>query len=108
VTKKRRSRNQPKLQKLFCEICKTNDKNVLNIHHIIPRCDERCTNNNHNLAVLCSNCHDLVHTGQITIIGVYNSTGPNGRTLLFYKKGETPPLEKEFWFIQENNKVVTR
>jgi len=107
VTKRRLPR-QPKLTKDFCEICKTDNKKVLNIHHIIPRCDERCTNNNSNLTVLCSNCHDMVHCGEIIIIGIYPSTGLNGRTLLFYKRGEEPPLEEQFWNVKDNQKVVTR
>jgi len=108
VAKTRRSRNQPKLKKEFCEICKNTNAKVLNIHHIIPRCDDRCHNNNSNLAVLCSNCHDLIHVGDIIIIGVYPSTGPNGRTLLHYRKGENPPLEETYWKVSENSKVVTR
>lgn len=102
-----------KLVKDICEICKATCKErALVIHHIIPRCDERCTNLAHNLAILCSSCHDLVHCGEYTIIGVYNTTSVitknKGRSLYFFKKGEQPPIEKEFWLIKDNPKVITR
>ena len=50
----------------------------------------------------------MVHCGEIIIIGIYPSTGLNGRTLLFYKRGEEPPLEEQFWNVKDNQKVVTR
>jgi len=78
---------------------------VLHTHHIIPRRDPRCTNFLGNLACVCSNCHNEIHSGQITIIGVYNST--EGRKLLWFRKGEEPPLEKEFWLIKDNPLVIT-
>jgi 5-methylcytosine-specific restriction endonuclease McrA len=87
-----------------CEICGFNKSAALNIHHIIPRCDERSSNNISNLAVVCHSCHDLVHAGEITIIGVYNSTA--GRKLMWFKEGEEPPLPKEFWLIKENPMVI--
>jgi 5-methylcytosine-specific restriction endonuclease McrA len=93
-----------KIKKKKCEICGITKKTVLEIHHIIPRCDPRCTNLPGNLACLCSNCHNEVHVGDIKIIGVYNST--EGRKLMWFRKGETPPLEKEYWLIKENPLVV--
>jgi hypothetical protein len=102
--KSRRRHGQDKLFKDRCEICGYDQSAALNVHHIIPRCDPRCTNNNENLAVLCHSCHDLVHAGEITIIGVYSSTV--GRKLFWFRKGETPPFEKEFWLIKENPLVI--
>ena len=93
-----------KLKKEKCEICGKNRKHVLHIHHIIQRMDPRCTNLPGNLAVLCSNCHNEVHSGEFIIIGVYNST--NGRQLLWFKKDQEPPLPKEFWLIKENPYVI--
>jgi len=88
-----------------CEVCGWT-KN-LHLHHIIPRCDERSTDSLQNLAVLCPNCHNLVHIGDITIIGVYPSS--KGRQLMFFKKGEKPPLEREFWkILPEDNPHVLR
>lgn len=101
----RRKHGQPKLPKNKCEICGYDkSKKAINYHHIIPQADPRCTNDNNNLAVLCHCCHDLVHGGEITIIGVYSTTG--GRQLMFFHKGEEPPLEKEFWKIKDNPLVV--
>lgn len=108
MVKERRHGFQPKLKKEFCEICNETKKSTLHIHHIIPKCDERCTNNNYNLAVLCANCHNLVHSGEITIIGVYSSTNKNGRNVMFFRKGEKPPLEENYWLIKNNDKVITK
>ena len=102
----RRSSSQPKLIKHFCEICEFDRPAALNFHHIIPRCDPRSSNDNHNLAVVCHTCHDLIHAGEITIIGVYSSTG--GRRLMWFRIGEDPPLEREFWKIKDNPMVVMR
>ena len=100
----RRFKNQSKLKKNECEICGYNNPAALNIHHIIPRCDPRSTNNNYNLSVVCHICHDLIHAGQITIIGVYDSTA--GRKLMWFKEGQEPPLEKQFWKIKDNPLVI--
>lgn len=108
MAKHKRVRGQPKLNKDFCEICKTTNRGHLDIHHVIPRCDERSHNNNSNLVVLCANCHDLIHSGEIIIIGVYSSTSINGRTILFFNKGEEPPIDENLWLVKENNKVITR
>ena len=103
---KRRFRNQTKLKKKECEICGYDNPAALNIHHIIPRKDPRSTNNNYNLSVVCHICHDLIHAGQITIIGVYDSTF--GRKLMWFKEGQEPPLEKQFWKIKDNPLVVMK
>jgi len=94
------------LEKKHCEVCGLTKKAVLHLHHIIPQCDDRCTNAHGNLAVVCSNCHNEVHAGEITIIGVYKTT--EGRKLMWFRKGEEPPLPKEFWLIKENPKVIMR
>lgn len=91
--------------KKICEICSFSKSNVLHRHHIIPRQDERCTNSNGNLAILCPTCHSLVHSGHFVIVGVYPST--NGQQLVWFKKGEEPPFPKEFWFVKENPLVKT-
>lgn len=104
--KQRRTHGQPKLAKERCEICGYDRPAAINYHHIIPRCDSRCTNDNHNLAVVCHSCHDLVHAGEITIIGVYSSTG--GRRLMWFRAGEDPPFEKEFWKVKENPLILRR
>jgi hypothetical protein len=101
-----RAKGQKRLIKKHCEICFLKNKKVLNLHHIIPRCDSRCTDNNSNLAVVCSNCHDLIHVGDIIIIGVYQTS--NGREVLNFKKGEKPPLEEDLWLIKGNDLVITR
>jgi hypothetical protein len=102
----RRKRGQVKLKKEFCEICRYDNPAALNFHHIIPRCDPRCTNDNTNIAIICHICHDLIHAGEIIILGVYSSTAKNGRTLLWHKKDETPFLEERDWRVQSNPNVI--
>jgi hypothetical protein len=92
--------------KKFCEICGFAKRSILHRHHIIPRQDPRSTNSDNNLAVLCPTCHSLTHTGYFVIIGIYESTDCNAE-LMWFKKGEKPPLEKEFWFVKENPLVIT-
>lgn len=96
------SKYRPKIR---CEVCNLAKKSILHRHHIIPRCDERCSNNDYNLAILCPNCHSTVHTGEITIIGVYDSS--DGPVLMWFKKNENPPLPKEFWKVGENPLIKT-
>jgi len=91
--------------KIRCEICALEKKAILHRHHIIPRQDCRSTNNDNNLAVLCPNCHSCVHTGEIIIIGVYHTTG--GLQLMWFKKGQDPPLPEEFWLVKDNPLVIT-
>lgn len=99
-----RRRGQEKLKKEKCEMCGYDRPAALNIHHIIPRCDPRCTNDNENLAVVCHSCHDLIHAGELIIIGVYSSTA--GRKLMWFREGDPPPLEEKFWLVKDNVLVV--
>ena len=95
------------LIKKSCEICGFNNPDNLHLHHIIPRTDKRSSNNLNNLACICPTCHSLTHTGDIIIIGVYTSTA--GRMLMFFKKGEEPPIEKKYWkILPEDNLLVLR
>lgn len=104
--KSRRKFGQSKLKKERCEICEEGRTASLNFHHIIPKCDPRCTNDNNNLAVVCHTCHDLIHAGEIVIIGVYQSTA--GRKLMWHNSQEEPPIPKEFWMVKDNPHVVRR
>lgn len=102
----RRVRGQPKLKKEKCEICGLAEPKALEEHHIIPRHDPRSHNNNNNLVITCGSCHNLIHSGEVVVIGVYPSTA--GRFVMHYRKGEEPPLEEQFWLIKDNDKVKTR
>jgi hypothetical protein len=104
----RRKRGQIKLKKESCEICGDDRIATLNIHHIIPRCDPRSSNNNNNLAILCHNCHDLVHAGELIILGVYPSTAIGGRTLMWHRNGSVIPLEEIDWKIKNNTMVLRK
>jgi hypothetical protein len=102
----RRVRGQPKLKKVKCEICDLLEPRALEIHHVIPRNDPGSHNNNSNLAVLCGSCHNLIHSGEIIVLGIYQST--SGRVIIHHRKNEPPPLEEKFWLIKKNDKVKTR
>jgi hypothetical protein len=91
--------------KIRCEICNVEKKSILHRHHIIPRRDARCTNHDGNLAILCPNCHSRVHTGEIIIIGVYQTS--DGRQPMWFKKGQQPPIIEEHWLVKYNPLVVT-
>lgn len=93
------------LRKVSCEVCGLANPNILHRHHIIPRCDPRCTNHSGNLAILCPNDHSLVHSGKIIILGVYSSSA--GRCLVWHYQNEEPPFPKQFWIVKENPFVVT-
>jgi hypothetical protein len=86
---------RPKQQ---CEVCGEDDLSVLHRHHLIPRTELNTTNDDYNLGILCSNCHNKVHDGSIEIIGVFPGTKPpTGRILVFKKDGvcNVPELENE-------------
>lgn len=70
--------------KYHCNIC--NERNILCEHHILGR---KIPKSNHpsNLTSLCSNCHRLVHEGEIIIEQWVKTT--NGIELLWHKKGDT-------------------
>lgn len=91
--------------KIKCEICGLTQKTILHRHHIIPRADPRSTNSDNNLAILCPNCHSSVHAGDIIIIGLYETSA--GQELLWFYKGEKPPIPQKFWKIKENELVHT-
>jgi hypothetical protein len=77
-----------KLIPIICEICGNDNIAVLHKHHIVERTDPNTSNNEWNLAVICSNCHNKTHAGQIKIIGLFPSTKlPYGRTLIYEEKG---------------------
>lgn len=45
-----------------CELCDYNKHNILNIHHIIEKCNGG-TDEESNLLLICPNCHTEVHKG---------------------------------------------
>lgn len=104
----RRKCGQPKLLKDKCEVCGFDNPGALNIHHIVPRCDPRCSNDNNNLSVLCHTCHDLVHVGDIILLGVYPSTANSGRTLMWHRRDDVPPLDEGDWRVKSNPLVIRR
>lgn len=83
-------RKKEKLIPSICEICGETNKAVLHKHHIVERTDLNTSNDNFNLAVICSNCHNKVHAKQIRIIGIFPSTKlPYKRTLIYEENGKS-------------------
>lgn len=88
---------RPKLQ---CEIdgCDVTDENLLHRHHIVERTEINTNNDDYNLAIICSNHHNLIHAGKLEIVGVFPGTRPPTGRILVYKldgKCNFPELEKE-------------
>lgn len=77
-----------KLIKNKCEIEDCKETKNLQLHHIIQRTDLKTNNHPLNLCILCPNHHNLIHSGELKIIGVYPSTKPpNGRTVVYELNG---------------------
>ena len=71
-----------------CEICGETNRAVLHKHHIIPRTHPDTYHQDSNLAIICANCHNKVHDGQIKVIDVFPSTKlPYARTLVYEING---------------------
>lgn len=66
-----------------CNICKKSE--ILVEHHIEGR-DIPNANHPSNIVSICSNCHRLVHEGEVVIEKWIMST--SGHELLWHKKGE--------------------
>lgn len=84
-------RHRPKEQ---CEIegCGISDPALLHRHHIAERTQLDTSNDDFNLAVLCSNHHNLVHSGRLEIIGVFPGTKPPTGRILAYKIDGVPNI----------------
>lgn len=85
-------RKKEKLIPKVCEICGNDNIAVLHKHHIVERTDANTTNDDFNLAVICSNCHNRIHADppQIKVIGVFPSTKlPYKRTLVYEENGKS-------------------
>ncbi len=71
-------------KKVECEVCGNKEISILQRHHIKERTEIDSNNHDMNLAIICANCHSLVHSGKLKIIGLFPSTKPpNGRTLIY-------------------------
>lgn len=80
---------EKKLHKSYCEIdeCSVTNTKLLHHHHIVERKEVGTCNNKWNLAVVCANCHNLIHSGELEIVGVYPSTNIEGRQLVYKRYG---------------------
>lgn len=74
-----------KRQEGCCYFCGVDDYALLHCHRILPGEDGgRYTEA--NVVVVCSNCHNRVHDGQIMIERWYSTTG--GTKVLHFWEGE--------------------
>lgn len=84
-------KNVRKSLKNSCEIegCQVDNKALLHLHHIVERTEIGTSNHEMNLCCLCANHHNLTHSGELKIIGVFPSTKPPlGRTLVYELNGK--------------------
>lgn len=95
-------KRKKKPDKIECEICGEKDTCVLHHHHIVERTEINTDNSYWNLAVLCSNCHNKVHHGDIKIIGIYPSTKPPlGRSIIYEQDGKNSTGITEPYYIPQ-------
>lgn len=95
--------------KILCEICGNKDIPTLQRHHIVERTDPECTNHHMNLAVVCANCHTLIHAGRLKIVGVFPGTRPPaGRIVVFIKDGicNVPELKDAEPYFKPKPKAI--
>ena len=64
------------MKKTICEICENGVEIFMEHHHINSR-SKGGTNEQHNLATICNQCHKKVHHGLLIIEGRFNSTHGN-------------------------------
>jgi hypothetical protein len=88
-----------------CEICGTTEKAALHVHHIVPRCDPRCTNSNENLVTVCASCHQLIHKSAIVCEGWFATSA--GRKFFWHRSGEAHVIREGIIFL-EDGKVEIR
>lgn len=74
-----------------CRLCGESRYDLLDVHRIIAGA-EGGKYTPDNSVTLCSNCHRLVHAGDITIHRYYNSTA--GKILYITVDGEDKFVEK--------------
>ena len=88
----------------YCEICKSKIVNELEVHHIEPRSsatnsilsDGTHMNHKSNLIVICSKCHDEIHSGKKEIGALkMTSNGPE-RSIK-----ESSVVKKTKWSVDE-------
>lgn len=80
--RKRYSRQQiKKAYEKQCYFCHEENYDLLDAHRIIPG-DQGGKYNDHNILVLCANCHRKTHSGSLKILGKYFST--TGRWVIKY------------------------
>jgi hypothetical protein len=66
-----------------CFLCGEADYAVLHCHRIVPGEDGGCYTEK-NTVVLCANCHNKTHDGQVVFFGRYTSTA--ARWVTHYKE----------------------
>jgi len=103
----------PEIVRKECEVCNKQITTELEVHHIIPRAtatnsmlsDGTNMNDKRNLIVVCKNCHDEVHNGDITI-GQMNVTSDGVERKII--KETTPQLsvKKSKWSVEDRGIIV--
>ena len=58
----------------FCQICKENKYELLDVHRWNIEGKDGGKYSNDNCICVCVKCHRLIHSHKIKIIGIYNSS----------------------------------
>jgi len=97
-----------KLIKNKCEItgCNESFEDSLHLHHIIEKTKIESSNNIWNLAILCANHHEYVHSGRLIIFGVIPSTTPPNNRILIYELDGVKNLDIEIPTFKLKNKSM--
>jgi len=75
------------------------EKAALHVHHIIPRCDPRCTNSNENLVTVCASCHQQIHKSVIICEGWFATSA--GRKFFWHRSGEAHAIREGIVFMAD-------
>ena len=100
-----------KLHKKFCEIegCNVTDSDLIQWHHIVERTEIGTSNDPYNISIICANCHLLVHTGKLRIIGVFPASNKYGRKLIYELDGipNVPGIDESYFkFEPKQTRII--
>jgi hypothetical protein len=96
-----------KIQRHTCEVCGHAVVRDLEVHHIVQRSDGG-TNELRNLAVLCEECHDKHHNGDITVGPLLQTSDGLERSTIASVSSETKKSKtKSNWSDEEEALIQT-
>ncbi len=95
-----------KIQRHSCEVCGHSVVRDLEVHHIVQRSDGG-TNELRNLAVLCEECHDKHHNGEITVGPLLQTSEGLERSTVTTETKKSKTKSKSNWSDEEETLIQT-